>query len=121
MILRLVLGLVACADPTYPVCETDLVVEPRAGTPTWHGEVRALVEVHCAGCHTDGGVAPVPLVDHAAAAAWADAMAAAVADRSMPPWPPAECCRPLQHSLALAPDDIAAQPGSHQETRTPPL
>jgi hypothetical protein len=34
-------------------------------------------------------------------------MAAMTSSREMPPWPPVDCCQPLQHSLALTPDEIA--------------
>ncbi|MDP2306262.1 MAG: monooxygenase [Pseudomonadota bacterium] len=103
----MILLLAACADPLYPVCEEEPPVGTRADTPTWHAEVRALVEANCAACHTALGLAPVPLDDYASAAAYAGAMATAVATRAMPPWPPADCCTPLQHSPSLSPEEIA--------------
>ncbi|MEQ1503832.1 MAG: monooxygenase [Myxococcota bacterium] len=105
MILAL---FVACADHDYPTCDDDAPIPVRADVPTWHGEIRALVEARCGACHTDGGLAPVPFDTFEEAAPWAAAMATEVAAGTMPPWPPADCCRPLKDPLGLTPDEVGA-------------
>ena len=54
--------------------------------PTWHGEVRPIVEARCAGCHVAGGIAPFALDTYQEAKGRAAAMAAAVESNRMPPW-----------------------------------
>jgi hypothetical protein len=98
----------ACADREYPECEPDLDVPVRDDVPTWHGEIRALTEAQCGSCHTAGGVGSMPFDTYEQTAPWAEVIAAVTADRTMPPWPPVDCCRPLQHPLALTNDQIAA-------------
>ncbi len=56
-----------------------------AGVPTWHQDVAPLVAAHCAGCHTDGGLA-FDLTDPASAAALSGAIRTAVEAGTMPPW-----------------------------------
>ncbi|MFZ5476470.1 MAG: hypothetical protein ACOZNI_06795 [Myxococcota bacterium] len=72
--------LVACVG-------ADAVVE-AAGVPgpTWHADVAPVVVRECAACHRADGIAPFPLTSYDEAAPVADAMAAATAERSMPPF-----------------------------------
>lgn len=100
--------MLACAEQSYPVCTSADELPLREDLPTWHGEIRAIFEARCAGCHAEGGIADLPFDQASTAAAHAASIAAAVTDRSMPPWPPADCCRPLEASLALPEDEIAA-------------
>ncbi len=99
--------LLACADPTYPVCEVDDTLPTLDHTPTWERDVRPIVEARCQSCHTAGGISPMAFDSYADTWPWAESIAFSVADRSMPPWPPADCCRPLQHALDLEPEEIA--------------
>ena len=66
----LLLTLAACGKPA----------------PTWHGDIRPIVEGRCAGCHSAGQIGPFALGDFAAARVHGEAMAAAVEARTMPPW-----------------------------------
>jgi hypothetical protein len=71
----LALSLVVCAcgpTPTPP--------------PTWYKDVLPLTEAQCSGCHAAGGIAPFALDTYEAAKGKADAMAAAVVAKRMPPW-----------------------------------
>jgi mono/diheme cytochrome c family protein len=53
---------------------------------TYHRDVRPILAQHCVGCHTEGGIAPFELDDVAAATTFAELIATATADRSMPPY-----------------------------------
>lgn len=60
----------------------------RGPTPTWNGEVAAIVHRECAGCHRPDGLAPFSALTYEAVAARADRVAERVGSGSMPPWPP---------------------------------
>lgn len=55
--------------------------------PTWHADVRPIVEGRCASCHSDGGVAPFALGSHEDVAAVGELVGNAVGSGAMPPWP----------------------------------
>ena len=61
--------------------------------PTWHGEVREIVETHCVDCHQAGAIAPFALEEHAEVKAMAVAALAAIESGAMPPWMPDPECR----------------------------
>ncbi|MES2642172.1 MAG: hypothetical protein V4850_22000 [Myxococcota bacterium] len=110
----LMLTLLAACGPaptplTYaPTC-ADVDDVTLATTPTWSGEVGALVADRCASCHGAGGIAPFPLDTYADAAPMAGAIAAAVESRRMPPWLPASCgdCQTWAHDRSLTDLEIA--------------
>jgi hypothetical protein len=93
-------------------CETKGGADP--GAPTYHAEVRPIIERSCADtCHSPGGVGPLdlsgPVGDEAPP--WAAAAAAAVAAGTMPPWQPADGCRDIDGNYDLTQperDTIAA-------------
>lgn len=105
------------------------------GTPadeavTWD-DVAPTIEARCAGCHQPGGGAPMDLTTPGAAAEWADAVAAATADRSMPPWLATSdgSCGEFADSEALTDEEIArfaawaeggARPGRGAPITPPP-
>jgi hypothetical protein len=55
---------------------------------TWSREISRIVYRRCAGCHRDGGPAPMALVQYDAVRPWAKAIADQVQARRMPPWDP---------------------------------
>jgi hypothetical protein len=70
---------------------------------TWYKDVLPIAQTRCMGCHQAGGIAPFSMTDMTAVAANAQAMAADVASRKMPPWPVDETCGgPYAHSLYLS-------------------
>ena len=73
----------------------------------YYGQVQALFQQHCQSCHVTGGFAPFPLETYADARAHAPAIADAVQNRRMPPWKPAEGCRPLEGARRLTDADLA--------------
>lgn len=54
--------------------------------PTFYQDVAPILDANCVSCHQDGGIAPFSLETAEMAQAWANASAAAVAGRTMPPW-----------------------------------
>lgn len=60
--------------------------EPPAAGLTYFDDIEPLLAKHCLGCHTAGGVAPFALDSFQAAHDFAAAIAAATADRRMPPF-----------------------------------
>jgi mono/diheme cytochrome c family protein len=66
-------------------------VSPAAApsqTPTFHGDVAAIVHKHCASCHRPGEVAPFSLLSYEDVAKRAEHVADITARRVMPPWKP---------------------------------
>src|SRR5688572_10397617 len=75
---------------------------PGPTGPTFHRDVRPLVEQSCQGCHSSTGIAPFALETFAQVKEQAASIAAAVAARKMPPWMPAESCgQPFVDDLHL--------------------
>lgn len=71
-----ILFLAACRDPEPPASD-DI---------TYWQHVAPIYFDKCVGCHRDGGIAPFRLDNPEDASAWAEAAAAAVAARTMPPY-----------------------------------
>ena len=53
---------------------------------TWSKEVSRILYKRCAGCHRDGGAAPMALITYQQARPWAKAIKEEVLERRMPPW-----------------------------------
>jgi Copper type II ascorbate-dependent monooxygenase, C-terminal domain len=53
---------------------------------TYWQDLAPVIMDRCAGCHTEGGIAPFALDSYDAAAPWAASAAQAVASKAMPPW-----------------------------------
>src|SRR5215813_12871327 len=103
--------------PARIACSAALVLvagcggggSPDAGAPVlpYYSQVQALVQQHCQSCHVTGGFAPFPLETYEDARSHAAAIATAVSSRRMPPWKPADGCRPLEASRRLTDADAA--------------
>ena len=77
------------------------------GSPTWHADIRPLVESSCASCHTEGGVGTFSLQTYEDVALVKDAVADAVADRRMPPWKAVDGCTDYRDDISLSDEQIA--------------
>jgi mono/diheme cytochrome c family protein len=53
---------------------------------TWSREISRIFYRSCAGCHREGGAAPMPLVRFEETRPWAEAIKEEVLNRRMPPW-----------------------------------
>jgi hypothetical protein len=58
----------------------------NAEVPTFYEHVAPIVYKHCTDCHSEGGMAPFPLLRHEQAAAVAKSMKSSTASRQMPPF-----------------------------------
>jgi hypothetical protein len=78
-------------------------------TPTYHTDIAPLFAEQCTSCHQDGGIAPFPLVTYAQARDSADAAAAFVSARLMPPSnvDASGSCRTYQDARWLTDEQIA--------------
>ncbi len=54
--------------------------------PTWHRDVRPIIEGRCTNCHVEGGIAPFALTSYANAKTYGAALTANVKAGTMPPW-----------------------------------
>jgi len=75
---------------------------------TYHGQMRALIDVHCNSCHVSGGVAPFPLESWDEVQPLAMSITTSVASGRMPPWHADDDCHPLHGSRALDSATLAA-------------
>ena len=55
--------------------------------PTWSEDVAPIVFSNCVACHVDGGIGPFPLTTYAQNTSMSAAIAHAVEEREMPPFP----------------------------------
>jgi hypothetical protein len=74
--------------------------------PTYHRDVKPIVDVKCNGCHVSGGIAPFALGTYAEVSAQKVAIKAAITAGTMPPWPPADGCSEYLDNRALTKDQI---------------
>ena len=89
------------AGPTHATDDTSSGGDSHPHpSVTYHQNVRAIIETNCVGCHQDDGIAPFTL-DYRASewangpAWWAQPAVEAVERGTMPPWMPADDCKPL--------------------------
>jgi hypothetical protein len=66
------------------VALTLVACEPAA--PTWHRDIKPIIEARCSNCHAAGGVAPFELKTFAQAKQLSGAIANATQAGRMPPW-----------------------------------
>ncbi len=80
---------------------------PDDGTVTFYRDILPLAQQRCIGCHSDGNIAPFSMQRYEDAWPWRDAIAAAVADGSMPPWLPGPDCNDYANDPTLDADTRA--------------
>lgn len=101
------------APTTTPTSATGDESGGVASRPDWVHDIAPLVQMHCVGCHDDGGVAPFSMASYEDAATWAGPAAAQVQLRQMPPWHGVETdeCQPplpFKYDARLPEDAIEA-------------
>jgi len=96
MVLALALALTACGSS-----------EKDAPPPTWHADVRPLVETSCASCHTDGGIGTFNLETYEDVLLVKDQVVDAVVERRMPPWKAIDGCTDYRDDISLSDEQIA--------------
>jgi mono/diheme cytochrome c family protein len=76
------------AATTAPGCALDLPASlpVTPATPTYHREIRRIMQAHCVECHRDGGLGPFPLESPDDLAEHAGMIRRQVERGAMPPW-----------------------------------
>jgi hypothetical protein len=89
---RLVVGAAVAAALLVPLvavaASRGIGDRSPAAVPSFQQDVAPILREKCTGCHQVGGIAPFPLQTAKQAETWAQAIAAAVTAKVMPPWPP---------------------------------
>jgi len=96
----------SAVDATQDVAQ-DLLHDGAIGSTTYHQHARPIIEARCGQCHQEGGSAPFPFNYDpeewtAGAPWWASLALDAVTSGRMPPWSPADDCRPISGVRALS-------------------
>jgi hypothetical protein len=84
--------LVALSIVTATACtssdddDATTAADDGGGEPTYRQDVAPILASNCVGCHTEGAIAPFALDSYEGAATVAQAVKAAVATRTMPPF-----------------------------------
>lgn len=95
-----------CALLLFAAFRGSVSAQAGDSIPTYYGTVGPILQTHCVGCHSEGGIAPFPLDDPQWAVRMAPAMATAVQSGRMPPWPPGGDTPPLQGDRRLSAETI---------------
>ncbi len=74
--------------------------------PTYHRDVKPLLDRHCAGCHAAGGIAPFVFDSYEATRKLAGLIASVTSTGRMPPWLPSSDCAPLKDERRLTAAEI---------------
>ncbi|HBP21558.1 MAG TPA: hypothetical protein DEA08_27695 [Planctomycetes bacterium] len=88
MALSLSLTLAAAAsaqeEPSQPAPEAKPAA--KAKTPTYYGDIAAIVQKRCQNCHRPGAIGPFPMTTYKEVAGWAAMIHEVVGNGRMPPW-----------------------------------
>jgi len=76
-------------------------------TPTWQGDVRAIMSRNCTTCHTAGAIAPFALESYSDAFPRRLQIRQQIETGQMPPWPPAAGCADYADDRSLPDADRA--------------
>lgn len=94
LLLSIVLFLAACGAPASL---------PPASAPTYHRDIRPLVDAHCGSCHRAGGASGLVLDG---SPALTPLILAKVDAGLMPPWPPGPLSPPLVGDLSFSRQEL---------------
>ncbi len=79
---------------------------PAAAAPTWHTDIRPIVESHCLDCHKKGGVAPIELATREQVVALKSAILTDLHSRRMPPFAADSTVRKYRFDDSLTPAQV---------------
>lgn len=74
---------------------------------TFHKDVMPLIQKHCQGCHSPGGIGPFQFMTYDDVKSRMALVNASVATRRMPPWLPSESCQSFVGDRSLSAREIA--------------
>ena len=97
----LALGLAVLAVGLAVASRGGAADEPLPARPTYFQDVKPILDGRCIACHRAGGIAPFALTSYEQARPHRKAIAAAVAQRRMPPWLAAPGVRAYLHDPSL--------------------
>ena len=92
----------AIATVVFPAYAHD----PITTKVTWTQEVSRIFFKKCAGCHREGGSAPMALMTYEEARPWAKAIRDEVLERRMPPWGPVKGVGDFRDDASLSQPEI---------------
>ena len=79
--------------------------------PTYYGQIKAIIDTHCAHCHSEGGAGLLNLNGYEQAKTWGQAILGATQSLRMPPWGAYETddcqpSRPWKEDQRLSPEQL---------------
>jgi hypothetical protein len=69
---------------------------------TYWKDAKEILDANCIACHVEGGIGPFALTTWPQVEQWAPIVAPAIADLSMPPWPPSAECNSYEDERRLS-------------------
>ncbi len=105
-------GDVTTATGLPSTSPTSLGTEPATSSsvrdePTFHRDVRPLVEANCVSCHSPGQIAPFAFDTPEAMLQLQELIVTAIEDRTMPPWGMNPDCHDTVGDLRLSDEQVA--------------
>lgn len=94
---------IACA---LIAMDAGMRAHPRESQVAWTTDIAPIVRMRCAGCHVEGGYAPMSLTSYEQARQWGAAIATEVLERRMPPWSAAPGFANYANDRSLSPVEI---------------
>jgi hypothetical protein len=85
---------------------TEATTESAAG-PTYYRDIKQIIDNKCATCHQPGDVGPFSLTNYEEVSTFAPIFRAAVAEGTMPPWPPGADCNSFVDPRSLTTEEQA--------------
>jgi len=95
------------ASTTTSTDDTGTTITPTVAEPTFHRDIRPLVERSCVSCHSPGQIAPFAFDAPAEMLDLAPLIVASIEDRTMPPWGMDPDCHDTVGNLRLSDADVA--------------
>ena len=77
-----------------------------SAAPTWHQDVRPVIESSCVNCHQEGAVGGFSLETYEDVQLLKTQVADAVAERRMPPWRAVDGCADYRDDISLSQEEI---------------
>ena len=100
--MRAIAIYVAAVAAALPAAAHD----PITTKVTWTQEISRILYKRCAGCHREGGRAPMSLLTYDEARPWAKAIRDEVLERRMPPWAPVKGVGEFRDDPSLSQPEI---------------
>jgi hypothetical protein len=80
--------------------------KPSNSAPSYHKDIRPIIEKQCLSCHSANGIGTFALTDYSSVKQTSAAIANSVRNRSMPPWLPTQDCRSYLDDHSLTQEEI---------------